>query len=226
MSRTVTIPFAAAGLLLLALGAQSIAASPPDGVSAAHAAEPLQSGPTGIDDLRNEVAELRRKVEKPPKDIWDKISSISGPASALMVALVGFYATNIYNRRQRAAEDRRKEAASNLENEKFEAQKKIEKVRFDYERQRWREELSSQVALKHVETRLTEYSALWSRVGAVATHRRASGELTQAVARELASHVENWRYSMGGLLAEPTTRDAAFAFQRAAWDYDETKEGS
>jgi len=61
------------------------------------------------DALRAEIAELRKKVEKPPKDIWDKVTAISGLASGLAVALIGFYATNVYyNRRQRLSEIRRK----------------------------------------------------------------------------------------------------------------------
>jgi hypothetical protein len=68
------------------------------------------------------------------------------------------------------------------------------------------------------------YSSLWSRVDVIAQNRMRSGELTQAVARELANHVRNWRYATGGLLAEPTTRDAAYAFQQAAWAYDGTPE--
>jgi hypothetical protein len=63
----------------------------------------------GLETLRAEVADLRRKVEKPPKDAWDKVTAISGLASGLAVALIGFYATNVYNRRQRLAEDRRKD---------------------------------------------------------------------------------------------------------------------
>ena len=51
-----------------------------------------------------------------------------------------------------------------------------------------------------------------------------SGELTQTVTRELANDVKNWRYSRGGLFAEPTTRDAAYAFQQALWAYDGTAE--
>ncbi len=62
-----------------------------------------------FDTLRNEVAELRKKIEKPPKDIWDKLAAISGLISGLAVALIGFYATNVYNRRQRQSEERRKE---------------------------------------------------------------------------------------------------------------------
>ena len=101
MSRATRLHIAAGGLLLLVLAAPSSAAQPAGATSAAGAAEPSQSVATGIETLRNEIAELRRKVEKPPKDIWDKISSLSGFASGLAVALIGFYATNIYTRRQR-----------------------------------------------------------------------------------------------------------------------------
>ena len=58
----------------------------------------------------------------------------------------------------------------------------------------------------------------------VAHNRMQSGELTQSAARELATHVENWRFSTGGLLAEPTTREAAYAFQRVLGNYDGTRE--
>jgi hypothetical protein len=224
MSEATRLRFAAGWLLLLVLAAQSYAAQPTGPTNVAGAAEPSQSVAVSIDTLRNEIAELRRRVEKPPKDVWDKVSSLSGFASGLAVALIGFYATNIYTRQQKIAEERRRDEALNLEKARFESQKGIEKMKFDYERQRWREELASQVALKHVETRLTEYSPLWTRIEVIAKHRMDSGELTQAVARELANHVKNWRYSTGGLLAEPTTRDAAYAFQQAAWAYDGTKE--
>jgi hypothetical protein len=59
--------------------------------------------------LRAEVAELRRKIEKPPKDAWDKVTAVSGVISALMVALIGFYATNVYTRRQQLSEQHRKD---------------------------------------------------------------------------------------------------------------------
>jgi hypothetical protein len=62
-----------------------------------------------LDPLRAEIAELRRKVEKPPKDAWDKVTAVSGLASGLVVALIGFYATNVYNRRQRLSDEHRKD---------------------------------------------------------------------------------------------------------------------
>ncbi len=65
--------------------------------------------PNPLDALQAEVAEIRKKIDKPPKDAWDKISAVSGLVSGVVVALLGFYATNVYNRRQRQAEERRKD---------------------------------------------------------------------------------------------------------------------
>jgi hypothetical protein len=234
----------------LVLGTQSVAETPSNASGAASGVGSPQSAATDNDrsiaTLRNEITELRRKVEKPPKDFWDKVSSVSGFASGIAVALIGFYATKIYDKRGRDAEKLRKEQSSNLEKERFTYQqniekvkfnyeqekekerftyqKNLEKIKFDYEQEKWREALSSQVALKLFETRFAAYSCLRSRVEIVASHRMESGELTQSSARELATHVKNWRYSTGGLLAEPTTRDAAYAFQQAVWRYDGTSE--
>jgi hypothetical protein len=64
----------------------------------ADALTPTQSAADDIDALRKEVTELRSKVEKPPKDFWDMISSTSVLISGIAVAFIGFYATNIYNK--------------------------------------------------------------------------------------------------------------------------------
>ncbi|HVR23660.1 MAG TPA: serine protease [Candidatus Polarisedimenticolia bacterium] len=61
------------------------------------------------DRLESEIAELRKKAEKPPKDGWDKLTALSGLSSGILVALIGFYATNVYSRRQKASEERRKD---------------------------------------------------------------------------------------------------------------------
>ena len=88
------------GIFWLASGARSFAAPPAaDAVSTTGGAGPSRAVAT-VDDksfetLRNEVSELRRKVDKPPKDFWDKVTSVSGLASGLAVALIGFYATNV-----------------------------------------------------------------------------------------------------------------------------------
>ena len=54
------------------------------------------------------LSELKKKVDKPPKDIWDKLSAISGILSGVLIALIGIYATQAFNRRQLAAQDLQK----------------------------------------------------------------------------------------------------------------------
>lgn len=178
------------------------------------------SDETSIDALRREVADLQRKIDKPPKDLWDKFASVSAFASALAVALIGFYATNVYNKRQRVNEEQRNEQ----EEQRKEQASDLEKKRFDHERQEWREELSNQVTLKILEARLKEYGYLWARIELVAKHQMSLGDLTQDLTRQLASDVQKWRYSLGGLLAAPLTRNAAIAFQTAVLDFKGNEE--
>jgi flavodoxin len=96
-------------------------------------------------------------------------SGIAVFASGLVVAFLGFYASNIYNKQQQQAEEARKnqsveleekkfQAQKEIEEKKYQAQKKIEELKFNYEQQKWREALASQLALKHAETRLTKYT--------------------------------------------------------------------
>jgi hypothetical protein len=143
---------------------------------------------------------------------------------AILIAGTGALWQIIYVYFRDRSNERRSNAAADLERTKFEYQKSVEELKFGYEQRRWREQLATQLALKHVETRLVEYSSLWSRVEIVAKHRMDEGNLTQVLTRELANEVKKWRYSTGGLLAEETTRDPAYAFQRALWNYDGTRE--
>jgi S1-C subfamily serine protease len=89
------------------------AESPAPAAAPSSVVAPVASTPTAqdkaIDSLRTEVSEIKKKAEKPPKDAWDKLTAVSGLASGLVVALIGFYATNVYNRRQKASEERRKD---------------------------------------------------------------------------------------------------------------------
>lgn len=64
---------------------------------------------TSVETLRSEVSELKKKVEKPPKDLWDKLTAMSGLVSAALVAFIAFYATNLYNHRQKKLEEHRKD---------------------------------------------------------------------------------------------------------------------
>ncbi len=68
-----------------------------------------EKGTSQIQALRREVDALRDKVEKPRKDFWDKLGTVSALLSGILVALIGFYATQVYSRRQREAEEARKE---------------------------------------------------------------------------------------------------------------------
>ncbi len=59
--------------------------------------------------LQEQIDALRRRIDRPAKDIWDKITALSGFSSGILVALIGFYATVVYNNRQRVSEGRRKD---------------------------------------------------------------------------------------------------------------------
>jgi hypothetical protein len=79
-------------------------------------ATPAQLGSTTNDAIEKRLSAVEAKVQKPPKDTWDKISAVSGITSGLLVAIFGWWATNAYTRRQKAVESRR----SNLQTiEKF-----------------------------------------------------------------------------------------------------------
>ena len=62
-----------------------------------------------VETLRNDLKNLKEKVDKPPKDNWDKLTAVSGLLSGVLVALMAFYATNVYNRRQKKTEENRKD---------------------------------------------------------------------------------------------------------------------
>lgn len=61
---------------------------------------------------------------------------------------------------------------------------------------------------------------IWSQVESIASHRLQAGELSRESGQLLAENIKKWRYSKAGLIAEETTRDAAMALQKAAWEYD------
>jgi S1-C subfamily serine protease len=57
-------------------------------------------------DLLMELAQIVAMVlaaSDPPKDVWDKLSAISGLVAGILVALIGAVATYIYNQRQQQA---------------------------------------------------------------------------------------------------------------------------
>jgi hypothetical protein len=155
---------------------------------------------------------------------------------AVLIAAIGAVWQLVYSflrDRSRDKEEERKLALEKakfenqkfIETEKFEHQKALETIRFEYEQRKWREGLATQLSLKHVDARLSEYAQLWSFVRIAARHNRQTKTLTPEASKETAVNIEAWRYSTGGLLAEELTRDAALAFQTALWHYDESAEG-
>jgi S1-C subfamily serine protease len=86
--------------------------------------EPRQAvTPEGFDEVRNEMTEIKGQIDGPAKDTWDKWGAIapivSGALtflSALIVAVLGFYGTQVYSRRQREREEaQRDRELKNLE---------------------------------------------------------------------------------------------------------------
>jgi hypothetical protein len=79
--------------------------------------------PEGFDEVRNEMTEIKGQIDGPAKDTWDKWGAIapivSGALtflSALIVAVLGFYGTQVYSRRQREREEaQRDRELKNLE---------------------------------------------------------------------------------------------------------------
>jgi|ERR1051326_258733 hypothetical protein len=149
---------------------------------------------------------------------------IKGIPWAVLIAAVGAVWQLIYAYIRDRSRDKEEDRKHTFERAKFENQKTLELIRFEYEQRRWREQLATQLSLKHVDARLTEYAHLWSYVRVAAKHN-AGKSLTPEKAKDTAAAVETWRYSSGGLLAEEITRDAALAFQGALWNYDASEEG-
>ena len=57
-----------------------------------------------VSEIKSELSGIKEKVNQRPKDFWDKLSAISTLLSGVLVTVIGLYATNLYNRRQREKE--------------------------------------------------------------------------------------------------------------------------
>jgi hypothetical protein len=145
---------------------------------------------------------------------------IHGTPIAVLAAAVGLVWQTAYALLRDRIHDKQAQRELELEQQKFDHERKLEDLRFTYEQQQWREQLARELTIKLVDARLDEYSRIWSYVRVVARSAIQNGTFTPAVAKELAERVQAWRFSKGGLLAEETTRGAVYAFQRALWDYD------
>lgn len=60
-----------------------------------------------VDSLNEDMRALNNALETKKKDVWDKITAVSGLVSGVLIALIGGIATFVYRERQRAAEDAR-----------------------------------------------------------------------------------------------------------------------
>lgn len=156
---------------------------------------------------------------------------LEGTPTAILVALVGIVWQGIYIYGRDKARDQQfeqqrqlEELKFQLEDRRFKHQKELEDLRFQYEQRRWREELAREITMKHVEARVDENSRAWSYTEGFAQHTLDGEKLTTATAQEIAAKIKQWRYSKGGLLAEETTRDAAYALQKALWEYSDKKD--
>lgn len=58
-----------------------------------------------ISIVENQLGEMKERVENPPKDVWDKISSVSGLITGGIVVVIGIFVTYLYNERQRKVEE-------------------------------------------------------------------------------------------------------------------------
>lgn len=63
-----------------------------------------------------------------PKDFWDKLEAVSGIISGLAVALIGFYATNLYNKRQKEAEQRDAKAQQKAEEDRKDKELNVNQI--------------------------------------------------------------------------------------------------
>jgi len=148
---------------------------------------------------------------------------LTGTPIAILAALVGILWQAIYTRSRDRLHDEQIKRELELERQKFEYQKQLEVIRFEYEQRRWREELAREITVKLVEARFSEYTEVWSFVESISASHQMGG-LTTETTKALAEKIKHWRYSKGGLLAEETTRDVAYVFQTALWEYDGSKE--
>lgn len=143
-----------------------------------------------------------------------------GTPFAILVGFVGLLWQYGYSVLRDRVHDKQTQRELALERQKFEHQRTMEELKFEYEQRQWREMLGRDLMLKLVDARLEEYSRAWAYVEGVARHRAKAGTFTPETARSIADQIKAWRYSKGGLLAEETTRSAALTFQTALYAYD------
>jgi hypothetical protein len=75
-----------------------------------------------------EVAVGAATPPRQPKDLWDKLQSVSGIVSGVLVAVIGAFATYIYNRRQREAAAADAAATQMAEDARAERELRVQRV--------------------------------------------------------------------------------------------------
>jgi|GEM_PF-3267612 len=160
---------------------------------------------------------------------------LTGTPIAILAALVGIVWQAIYVhsrdklhdeqvKRELDIEQKKFDAQLEIDKQRFEHQKQLEILRFQYEQKRWREELAREITLRLVEARIKENSEVWIWVKSIALHQLQDGKWPLDHTKTLAQKIKEWRYGKGGLLAEEVTRDVAFTFQTALWEYNGSQE--
>jgi hypothetical protein len=72
--------------------------------SAAPSREIWRKIPIKIRGSRSTYQEIEDDLKRPGKDFWDRLNTLSGVISGVLVAAIGFYATQVYDKRSREAE--------------------------------------------------------------------------------------------------------------------------
>jgi hypothetical protein len=83
----------------------SLPLSTPTPIAPAAASSPDRSVRSRLDELQGQV----EKLNKPPKDFWDKLSAISGLLSGSVVALIGIIVTFKLTERRRRTDEEQKD---------------------------------------------------------------------------------------------------------------------
>jgi S1-C subfamily serine protease len=64
-----------------------------------------ETDPSSLGDLGERIKKLENQVKHPEKDAWDKLTAVSTLISGVLVAFIGFYATNLYDRNSKQSEE-------------------------------------------------------------------------------------------------------------------------
>jgi hypothetical protein len=147
---------------------------------------------------------------------------LTGTPLAILAAAVGVIWQIVYTRSRDRLQEAQVERELRLQEQRFEHEKNLERIRFEYEQRRWREGLAQELTVQLFRERVDGFVEIWREIEVLSTSKKEN--LTPEAARELADEIQTWRYAKGGLLAEDTTRNAAYLLQTALWRYTASHE--